>query len=192
MGAPSPAFQRRDKPRRVDLYFSSWVVKPVESKKGDGLLSACEVTLFQYEDVGIPKDVAWLGIRQGLWRTVKKLHNGLRAYQDARKSEAAVSRCAMMTRITAKISSDVGTGTLERVSGEEEKRETNDIQGQRGGGGIKWKYGKYSYAVDLSFRGDKFSVSRTPRGLISSCLKWTNNILYIETQHHLFLLLLVV
>ncbi|XP_016437917.1 uncharacterized protein LOC107763898 [Nicotiana tabacum] len=151
MGAPSPAFQRRDKPRRVDLYFSSWVVKPVESKKGDGLLSACEVTLFQYEDVGIPKDVAWLGIRQGLWRTVKKLHNGLRAYQDARKSEAAVSRCAMMTRITAKISSDVGTGTLERVSGEEEKRETNDIQGQRGGGGIKWKYGKYSYAVDLSF-----------------------------------------
>ncbi|OIT18988.1 hypothetical protein A4A49_42840 [Nicotiana attenuata] len=149
MGAPSRAFQRRDKPRCVDLYFTSWVVKPVctckESKKGDGHLSACEITLVQYEDLGM------LGVRQGLCGTVKKLHNGLRAYQNARKSEAAVSRCAMMARITAKISSDVGTGTLERVSGEEEKRETNDIQGQRGGGGIKWKYGKYSYAVDLSF-----------------------------------------
>lgn len=27
-GVPYPALPRRDKPRRVDLYFSSWVIKP--------------------------------------------------------------------------------------------------------------------------------------------------------------------
>ncbi|XP_016465068.2 uncharacterized protein LOC107787958 [Nicotiana tabacum] len=30
---PYPALQRRDKPRRVDLYFSSWIVKPSRNKE---------------------------------------------------------------------------------------------------------------------------------------------------------------
>ncbi|XP_009627905.1 uncharacterized protein [Nicotiana tomentosiformis] len=134
---PYPALQRRDKPRRVDLYFSSWIVKPVESNKGDGQLSACEVTLTHYEDMGIPKDVAKLGVRHGMWGTVKKLHNGFRAYQNARKSEAAVSRCAMMARITTKISFDEGVDAFERVSAE---GRAGEIQGQRGDGGIDWKW----------------------------------------------------
>lgn len=134
---PYSSLQRRDKPRRVDLYFSSWIVKPVESKKGDGQLSACEVTLLHYEDMGIPKDVAKLGVRHGMWGTVKKLHNGFRAYQNARKSEAAVSRCAMMARITTKISLDENVDALEQVSVEEDRAE---IQGQRGNGGIDWKW----------------------------------------------------
>ncbi|CAH2041078.1 unnamed protein product [Thlaspi arvense] len=62
---PYPALMRCDKPRRVDLYFSSWIIKPVQSRKGDGQLSACEVTLVHYEDMGIPKDVAKLGVRHG-------------------------------------------------------------------------------------------------------------------------------
>ncbi|XP_006350666.1 uncharacterized protein [Solanum tuberosum] len=135
---PYPSLQRRDKPRRVDLYFSSWIVKPVESKKGDGQLSACEVTLLHYEDMGIPKDVAKLGVRHGMWGTVKKLHNGFRAYQNARKSEAAVSRCAMMARITTKISLDESVDALEQVSAEEDR--AVEIQGQRGDGGIDWKW----------------------------------------------------
>lgn len=135
---PYPALQRRDKPRRVDLYFSSWIVKPVESKKGDGQLSACEVMLLHYEDMGIPKDVAKLGVRHGMWGTVKKLHNGFRAYQNARKSEAAVSRCAMMARITTKISVDEGVEALEQVSSEEDR--AVEIQGQRRDGGIDWKW----------------------------------------------------
>lgn len=135
---PYPALQRRDKPRRVDLYFSSWIVKPVESKKGDGQLSACEVMLLHYEDMGIPKDVAKLGVRHGMWGTVKKLHNGFRAYQNARKSEAAVSRCAMMARITTKISLDEGVDALEQVSGEEDR--AVEIQDQRRDGGIDWKW----------------------------------------------------
>ncbi|XP_055830369.1 uncharacterized protein LOC129899426 isoform X2 [Solanum dulcamara] len=135
---PYPALQRRDKPRRVDLYFSSWIVKPVLSKKGDGQLSACEVTLLHYEDMGIPKDVAKLGVRHGMWGTVKKLHNGFRAYQNARKSEAVVSRCAMMARITTKISLDEGVDALEQVSGEEDR--AVEIQGQKRDGGIDWKW----------------------------------------------------
>lgn len=135
---PYPALQRRDKPRRVDLYFSSWIVKPVESKRGDGQLSACEVMLTHYEDMGIPKDVAKLGVRHGMWGTVKKLHNGFRAYQNARKSVAVVSRCAMMAGITTKILLDEGVDALERVSAEEDR--AAEIQGQRGDSGIDWKW----------------------------------------------------
>lgn len=51
-GVPYPAVPRRDKPRRVDHYFSSWVIKPVQSLKGDGQISACEVTLIHYEEIG--------------------------------------------------------------------------------------------------------------------------------------------
>ncbi|KAE9455403.1 hypothetical protein C3L33_12695, partial [Rhododendron williamsianum] len=105
-GVPYPALQKRDKPRRVDLYFSSWVIKPVQSRKGDGLLPACEVSLVHYEDMGIPKDVAKLGVRHGMWGTVKKLHSGFRAYQQARKSDSPLSRSALMARITTKITSD--------------------------------------------------------------------------------------
>ncbi|KAL9667428.1 hypothetical protein QQ045_001786 [Rhodiola kirilowii] len=62
-GVPYPNLPKRDKPRQVDLYFSSWVIRPVESCKGDGQLTACEVTLVHYEDMGIPKDVAKLRVR---------------------------------------------------------------------------------------------------------------------------------
>ncbi|XP_061354434.1 uncharacterized protein LOC133299050 [Gastrolobium bilobum] len=105
-GVPYPSLPKRDKPRRVELYFSSWVIRPVESRKGDGQLSACEVILLHYEDMGIPKDVAKLGVRHGMWGAVKKLHSGMRAYQNARKTEASLSRCALMASKTTKISSD--------------------------------------------------------------------------------------
>lgn len=140
-GVPYPSLARRDKPRRVDLYFSSWVIKPVQSLKGDGQLSACEVTLIHYEDMGIPKDVAKLGVRHGMWGTVKKLHAGFRAYQNARKSGASLSRCALMARITTKIASDEGTESLEIESGEENKRELLGINNRkRGSGRIDWRW----------------------------------------------------
>uniref|UniRef100_A0A5B7ABK7 START domain-containing protein n=1 Tax=Davidia involucrata TaxID=16924 RepID=A0A5B7ABK7_DAVIN len=140
-GVPYPALQRRDKPRRVDLYFSSWVIKPVQSRKGDGQLSACEVTLVHYEDMGIPKDVAKLGVRHGMWGTVKKLHSGFRAYQHARKSEASLSRSALMARITTKISFDGSADSSDPMSGEEEKGQAEDIESDRDhGGGIDWKW----------------------------------------------------
>jgi hypothetical protein len=105
----------------------------VESRKGDGQLSACEVTLIHYEDMGIPKDVAKLGVRHGMWGAVKKLHSsGMRAYQNARKSEVSLSRSASLARITTKIS-------LEPVSGEEEKHEPPRKERPKGDG-IDWKW----------------------------------------------------
>ncbi|KAK3043468.1 hypothetical protein RJ639_002047, partial [Escallonia herrerae] len=173
-GVPYPALQRHDKPRRVDLYFSSWVIRPgkcfwirtwhackpsqfllniqivldhdwyihvldaVQSRKGDGQ-SACEVTLVHYEDMGIPKDVAKLALRHGMWGTVKKLHGGFRAYQHARKSEASLSRSALMARITTKVSFD-GSAESEPVSSEEEKDDSLGVDKYRDHGGVDWKW----------------------------------------------------
>ncbi|XP_002517011.2 uncharacterized protein LOC8280167 [Ricinus communis] len=138
-GVPYEGLPKRDKPRRVDLYFSSWVIRAVESRKGDGQMSACEVTLFHCEDMGIPKDVAKLGVRHGMWGTVKKLHSGMRAYQNARKSEASLSRSALMARITTKISFDESMDSSEPVTGEEDKHGAVDIRRHKDHG-IDWKW----------------------------------------------------
>ncbi|KAG2306683.1 hypothetical protein Bca52824_026431 [Brassica carinata] len=144
-GVPYPALPKRDKPRRVEIYFSSWIIKAgklvlqtasflvvilsrlslsqmhknaVESRKGDGKMSACEVSLVHCEDMGIPKDVAKLGVRHGMWGAVKKLNSGLRAYQTPRKQGAAMSRSAQIARITTKLNVDL----VETSRVEEEER----------------------------------------------------------------------
>ncbi|XP_021816568.1 uncharacterized protein LOC110758907 [Prunus avium] len=105
-GVPCSSVPRRDKPRRVDLYYSSWCIRAVESKRGDGQLTACEVLLFHHEDMGIPWEIAKLGVRQGMWGAVKKVEPGLRAYQKERASKAPLSRCAYMAQINTKVSAD--------------------------------------------------------------------------------------
>ncbi|KAJ6760420.1 PHOSPHATIDYLCHOLINE TRANSFER PROTEIN [Salix purpurea] len=106
-GVPSSSIPRQDKPRRVDLYYSSWCIRAVESRKGDGQLTACEVLLFHYEDMGIPWEIAKLGVRQGMWGTVKKIEPGLRAYQRTRASGRTLSRPAFMARINSKINPEL-------------------------------------------------------------------------------------
>lgn len=122
----------------------------VLSRKGDGQLSACEVILIHYEDMGIPKDVAKVGVRHGMWGTVKKLHAGFRAYQHARESDASLSRCALMARITTKISLDGGDDSSEPV-GEEEI--IANVDAQQGGGdvGIDWKWIVLGGTVAVAF-----------------------------------------
>ncbi|XP_050376806.1 uncharacterized protein LOC126794190 [Argentina anserina] len=105
-GVPSSAVPRREKPRRVDLYYSSWCIRAVESKRGDGQLTACEVLLFHHEDMGIPWEIAKLGVRQGMWGAVKKIEPGLRLYQKERAAKAPLSRCAKMAQINTKVSAD--------------------------------------------------------------------------------------
>ncbi|PKI64388.1 hypothetical protein CRG98_015248 [Punica granatum] len=105
-GVPCSSVPRRNKPRRVDLYYSSWCVRAVESKRRDGQLTACEVLLFHYEDMGIPWEIAKLGVRQGMWGAVKKIDPGLRAYQRERAAGAPLSRCAFMAQINTKVSAD--------------------------------------------------------------------------------------
>ncbi|KAJ6297831.1 hypothetical protein OIU76_019024 [Salix suchowensis] len=63
-GIPCSSVPRKNKPRRVDLYYSSWCIRAVESKRRDGQLTACEVMLFHHEDMGIPWEIAKLGVRQ--------------------------------------------------------------------------------------------------------------------------------
>ncbi|XP_054822809.1 LOW QUALITY PROTEIN: uncharacterized protein LOC129321098 [Prosopis cineraria] len=137
-GVPYPSIPKRDKPRRVEHYFSSWVIKPVESRK-DGQLSACEVTLLHYEDMGIPKDVEKLGARHIMSGVVKKLHSGLRAYQNDRKTEASLSRCAAMARITTKLSSVKSLNSLGPAN-EEEEGEVMISKANHKDHGIDWKW----------------------------------------------------
>ncbi|KAI3469068.1 hypothetical protein Pfo_025731 [Paulownia fortunei] len=104
-GVPCSSVPRRNKPRRVDLYYSSWCIRSAESKR-DGRLTACEVLLFHHEDMGIPWEIAKLGVRQGMWGAVKKIDPGLRAYQKHRASGAPLSRSAFMAQINTKVSVD--------------------------------------------------------------------------------------
>ncbi|XVF53191.1 hypothetical protein PTKIN_Ptkin05aG0080600 [Pterospermum kingtungense] len=105
-GVPYPSVPRKNKPRRVDLCYSSWCIRAVESRKGDGQLTACEVLLFHHENMGIPWEIAKLGVQLGMWGTVKKIDPGLRAYQKERASGASLSHCAFMAQINTKVSAD--------------------------------------------------------------------------------------
>ncbi|KAI4368016.1 hypothetical protein MLD38_016629 [Melastoma candidum] len=105
-GVPCSSVPRRNKPRRVDLYYSSWCIRAVESSRGNGQLTACEVLLFHHEDMGIPWEIAKLGVRQGMWGAVKKIEPGLRAYQKERASGSPISRCAFMAQVNTKFSAD--------------------------------------------------------------------------------------
>ena len=75
----------------------------VESKRGNGGLTACEILLFHHEDMGIPYEIAKLGIRQGMWGCVKKIEPGLRAYQEARAAGEPASKSALMARINTRL-----------------------------------------------------------------------------------------
>ncbi|KAH7668311.1 START domain-containing proteins involved in steroidogenesis/phosphatidylcholine transfer protein [Dioscorea alata] len=105
-GDPNASVPRRNKPRRVDLYYSSWCIRPAESIRGNGQRTACEVLLFHYEDMGIPWEIAKLGVRQGMWGCVKKIEPGLRAYQIARRSGKPLSRCGTMAQINTSINAN--------------------------------------------------------------------------------------
>ncbi|PIN24195.1 START domain-containing proteins involved in steroidogenesis/phosphatidylcholine transfer [Handroanthus impetiginosus] len=113
-GVPCSSVPRRNKPRRVDLYYSCWFIRPAESKR-DGRLTACEVLLFHHEDMGIPWELAKLGFRQGMWGAVKKIDPGLRAYQNHRSSGAPLSRSALMAQVNTKFSVD-SLESLERTN----------------------------------------------------------------------------
>ena len=114
-------------------------VNAVESREGDGQMSACEVSLVHYEDMGIPKDVAKLGVRHGMWGAVKKLNSGLRAYQSARKPGVALSRSAQMAGITTKLNMDLVETS--RVEEEEEKGQaTEKARRQKEQFNVDWKW----------------------------------------------------
>lgn len=125
-------FPRRNKPRRVDLYYSSWCIREVESRRGDGQLTACEVLLFHHEDMGIPWEIAKLGIRQGMWGAVKKIDPGLRKYQKERASVASLSRSAYMAHINTKVCADYLSSLESSRSSVSDKEKLNSSEKQLG------------------------------------------------------------
>ncbi|XP_027357131.1 uncharacterized protein LOC113866489 isoform X2 [Abrus precatorius] len=122
-GVDCPSIPRREKPRRVDVYYSSWCIRAVESSRGNGQLTACEVLLFHHEEMGIPWEIAKLGVRKGMWGTVQKIEPGLRAYQEARSSGAALSHSAFMAQVNTKISPEY----LESIGASENSLENQSV-----------------------------------------------------------------
>lgn len=78
----------------------------MESSSGEGQLTACEVLLFHHEDMGIPWEIAKIGVRKEMWGTVKKINTGFRAYQKERASGVPLSRSAFMANVNTKINPD--------------------------------------------------------------------------------------
>lgn len=119
-GVPCPSIPRKDKPRRVDLYYSSWYIGEVESSKGNSQPTACEVILFHHEDMGIPWEIAKFGVKQGMWGAVRKIERGFRAYQKAKAFGLKISHCAFMARVNTKIDREY----LKSMEDDEESSET--------------------------------------------------------------------
>lgn len=88
-GVPCPSIPKKQKPRRVDLYYSSWFIQSAESKN-------CEVTFFHHEDMGIPWEIAKFGVRQGMWGAARKVEQGFRLYQQERASSKSISLHVVM------------------------------------------------------------------------------------------------
>ncbi|WCJ27586.1 Polyketide cyclase/dehydrase and lipid transport superfamily protein [Euphorbia peplus] len=126
-GVNCPAVPRRGKPKRVDLYYSSWYIRAVKSRGSEGEVRGCEVIFFHHEEMGIPREIAKLGVRQGMWGTVKKFEPSFRAYQKERSSGIPLSRSAFMAQITTKINLEC-LGSTEQVEKEgEDKRKKMNI-----------------------------------------------------------------
>jgi len=102
-GTNYPQIPRQYSPRRVDVFFSSWRIRAVESAKGDGQMTACEVMLFHHEEMGIQKDLAKLGIRQGMWGCVKKMEPGIIKYKASRKAGEPLSQSALAAQKSTKV-----------------------------------------------------------------------------------------
>lgn len=95
----------------------------MESNRGNGQLTACEVLLFHHEEMGIPWEIAKLGVRKGMWGTVQKIEPGLRAYQEARASGAALSHSAFMAQVNTKISPEY----LQSIGGDDNSAENESL-----------------------------------------------------------------
>lgn len=104
-GVPCSSMPRQSKPKRVDLYYSSYCIRTVKSRKDDQQTS-CEILLFHHEDMGIPWELAKLGVRQGMWGAVQKFDPGLRAYKIERDSGAPLSRSAKNAEVHTKVTTD--------------------------------------------------------------------------------------
>jgi hypothetical protein len=94
---------QKQSPRRVGVFYSSWRIRSAESARGDGQMTSTEVTLFHHEDMGIQKDLARLGVRQGMWGCVKKMDPGMKKYKADRKANVPLSPSARLASKMTKV-----------------------------------------------------------------------------------------
>nr|GMD97552.1 START domain-containing proteins involved in steroidogenesis/phosphatidylcholine transfer [Ipomoea batatas] len=104
-GVPWPYIARREKAKQVEEFYSSWRIRPAKSAR-DGQMTACEITLFHYEDMGMPRGIAKFGVENGMWGTVKRIDPGLRAYQKYRASAPPLSRYVLLGHASTKLSGE--------------------------------------------------------------------------------------
>ncbi|KAJ7537385.1 hypothetical protein O6H91_11G004000 [Diphasiastrum complanatum] len=102
-GVDHISIPRQIKPRRVDIFYSSFRIRAVESQKASGQFTSCEVLLFHHEEMGIQRDIAKLGVRQGMWGCVKMIEAGVRKYISLRNSGNPSSRSALMAQICTQV-----------------------------------------------------------------------------------------
>ncbi|PWA97133.1 START domain, START-like domain protein [Artemisia annua] len=140
-GVPYPSVPRKQKPRRVDLYYSSWFIQPVESKIGSDQ-PACEVTFFHHEDMGIPWEIAKYGVRQGMWGAARKVERGFRLYQKERASSSTISPHVVMAQMSTKIDESY-LDSLESNKDQDAKTEETQVVTQEENQAVVAKLSKF-------------------------------------------------
>lgn len=66
-------------------------------------MTACEVMLFHHEDMGIQRDLAKLGIRQGMWGCVKKMEPGIIRYKASRRAGEPLTQSGRAAQKSTKV-----------------------------------------------------------------------------------------
>lgn len=69
--------------------------------------------------MGIPREIAKFGVKQGMWGTAKKIEQGFRWYQKERASSKTISRHITMAQMSTKIDQNY----LTRLESEEDENE---------------------------------------------------------------------
>ncbi|MCO5563574.1 hypothetical protein L7F22_017219 [Adiantum nelumboides] len=145
------------KPRRVDVYASSWIVRAVESPP-TGQVTACEVTFFHSEDMGIQRDIAKLGVRQGMWNCVRKMEPGLRKYMAHRKASHTLSFTASMAQLVTSVPPSFFEDTDTDITvWKDQGNQDSQVNNQHGKG---WKWIVVGGAVVLACGLDKGIVGK--------------------------------
>ncbi|OWM76313.1 uncharacterized protein LOC116210345 isoform X2 [Punica granatum] len=135
--ASYPTLPKSTTRRRIELYYSSWLIKAVKSRNGKQG-TASEVLFFHWEDLGIPRELMKMGARAGMWGLVKRMHLGLQAYKNLTQARiSSPSTYSLLARMTTKFELQPNMNTSpcsEANTGRDEKRRKHE----RGPNAVKW------------------------------------------------------
>jgi hypothetical protein len=121
-------------------------------------MTACEVTFLHSEDMGIQRDLAKFGVKQGMWNCVRRMEPGLRKYQALRKLSKPLSHTAEMAQRFTRVPAAFFEGTGSAVSGEEASQEPED--GKHRSSVKAWKWVIVGGAVALACGLDRGVVGK--------------------------------